>query len=224
MGTHATLFIGTSHLDPEGYGKLLGALNEYRPEIVLLEVSRLSILLRRTMGIIFKRIMMRRLKRLGLPMNRELGTIVEYLGPAYEYNAARDYCCNTGARLRLIDVSLFSLIAFSRAHRLIAGKNLRYASRVDEDRFEQERSIAKKIFSNNDETIREMKLRRFSGDRLLRIRENLITRRVKKRLALPGNAKTAYIGGWEHLMDDPLGRVLYPRVDAQKERRLICIE
>lgn len=224
VSTNETLFIGTSHLDPKGYEHLLGVLNEYRPELVLLEVSRLSIVLRKTLGIIYTKMLMRRTKRLGLAMNRELATIVDYLSPAHEYRAARDYCRDRGARLRLVDVSLFSLIAFSRAHRLITVRNLLYASRVGKDRFEQERGIAMRIFSNNDETLREVKLRRFNGDRLLRIRENLITRRVKTQLARHGDAKTAYVGGWEHLMDDHLGRVLYPRIEAPKQRRVLCIE
>lgn len=224
VSTHGTLFIGTSHLDPEGYGRLLRALNEYRPELILLEVSPLSIVLRKTLGIIYKKMLMRRLKRLGLAMNRELGTIADYLTPAHEYRAARDYCRNRSARLRLIDVSLFSLIGFSRAHRLIAKKNLLCASRIGEDRFEQERRIARNIFARGDETIRTMKLERFAGDRLLPIREGILARRVKKHIALHCGIKTAYIGGWEHLMDDSHRRVLYSRIETPKQRRMVCIE
>ena len=103
------LFLGTSHIDPLCGERLARALERHRPGIVLLEVSRLSILLRMTLGRVYDRALRRSMGALGIPENAEIRYIRASLALPAEYLAAQDYCRGNGARCVLIDVSLFSL-------------------------------------------------------------------------------------------------------------------
>ncbi|HPS56867.1 MAG TPA: hypothetical protein PK514_02075 [Spirochaetota bacterium] len=205
----APLFIGTSHIDPAGYRHLMEILESNRPDMILLEVSPMSIILRRTYGFICRLILDHNLKGGGPGLSPEIRNIISYLDIPYEYTAARDYCMRTGAVYRLVDVSIISLARFFHAYKLVSKKNLTAAAASSNDRFSHEKGIAGNIFNKNDRFLLNMKLSQFSRDRLAVYRENILLRRVQRIVRKNSGRRIVYIGGWEHLMDAPGTGLLY---------------
>nr|MBP7583208.1 hypothetical protein [Spirochaetota bacterium] len=155
------LFLGTSHIAPEGQRRLVVALEAARPGIILLEVSRFSLLFRKTIGRIYRRIMERRAREMGVDMSSELANALRYLDVPAEYRAAREYSRKTRAKIILLDVSRFSFRELVRAHEIITRKNIETLSIINADRFAQERAIARRIYVNGDDALAEMKAREF---------------------------------------------------------------
>jgi hypothetical protein len=104
-------FVGTSHIDPDGYEALLGRLSDIRPDVVLLEVSWFSVLFRRTVARLLLKMLHMNLKSLGIPASHEINNIIMYLEMPYEYRAAMRYREETGARIHCIDIPHFPLSA-----------------------------------------------------------------------------------------------------------------
>ena len=221
---HPVLFLGTSHIDPLCGERLSRALERHRPGIVLLEVSRLSILLRMTLGRVYDRALRRSMGVLGIPENAEIRYIRASLALPAEYLATRDYCRRNGARCVLIDMSLFSLARYPFSYRLVTRKNLKAVSRLNGDRFDGERRIASRIFVEGDDTARRARIGGFRKDPLLMRREEMLCRRTARRVAAHAGEKVAYVGGWEHLIDDPQGTTLYSRLAVPREREIVFLD
>ncbi len=217
------IFLGTSHIDPDGYDHLYAALAGHRPEVVLVEVSRASVILRKTLGAMYKKILRHNLSRLHIDINPEISAVINYLGLPSEYTAARDYCRGTGARLFLVDISLFTLVRFARAHRLISRENLRVLSTVEGDRFGQEKNIARKIFIEGDSAALLFSQNRQEKDPLHRFRERILVRRVRKFCRRFKGRGIVYAGGWEHLIDDDGGKSVYSSIHISKNREIVFI-
>ncbi len=224
------LFLGTSHIAPEGQRRLVVALEAARPGIILLEVSRFSLLFRKTIGRIYRGIMERRAREMEVDMSPELANALRYLDVPAEYRAAREYSRKTCAKIILVDVSRFSFRELIHANGIITRQNIETLSIINADRFAQERAIARRIFVNGDDALAEMKAREFgdpSGDdhdRRLVTREKVLTQRVISCMKKYGGKRIAYVGGWEHCIDDPKKRTLYSRIDAPKERRIVFLK
>lgn len=219
-----TVFIGTSHIDPDGYARLSRVLECRRPGLVLLEVSPMSIILRRTYGLICRMILRRSLKILKPEINSEIRGIMSYLDIPYEYTAVRDYCRRSGASYRLVDVSLISLARFFHAYKLVSVKNISAAAGYHGDRFMQERGTAAAIFGRNDRLLLSMKLSQFRGDPLAVRREAILLRRVIRHTKRNRSRNVMYIGGWEHLMDAPGSGLLYPESGLRGKRLIIFLD
>jgi hypothetical protein len=220
---NSIIFLGTSHLDPDGFRNLYAALERHRPDLILLEVSRLSVLLRKTLGALYLKILRRNLAELRLDINPEIRQVIAYLGVPFEYAAARDYAAGCACRFKLIDVSLFTLARFAGAHALMGRENLRALSAATADRFERERQIAMRIFREGDISALRFSLSRRSKDLLLPVRERILSRRVNRHLRRGGGARIAYVGGWEHLVDGPGWSTVYSLAPSPKEREIVFI-
>lgn len=212
--THAinngeTVFIGTSHIDPDGHAHLAPVLDSAGPDLVLLEVSRFSLILRRTYGAACRIILEHNIKKTGTAPSPEIRNIRNYFDIPYEYSTVRAYCTGTGAKYILVDVSIFSLARFIHAYSLVTRKNITAAAGVHEDRFILERRIAGSIFSGNDSLLRNMKLSRFRSDPMAMRRERIILSRVTRIANANRDKRIAWVGGWEHLLDDPCSDLLY---------------
>jgi len=229
-GQHCIIFLGSSHIDPEGQRRLADALEATRPEIILLEVSRFSLLFRKTIGRLYRRIMERRAVEMGVDMSPEFANALRYLDIPAEYRAAREHSRKTGAKIILLDVSRFSFRELVHAHEIISRNNITTLSIVNADRFAQERAIARRIFVNGDDALAEMKAREFGirpgddHDPRLAMRENILTARVISCMKKFRDRRIAYVGGWEHCIDDAKGRTLYSRIEEPKERRIVFLE
>ena len=214
---HNTLnltFIGTSHIDPEGYDSLYRHLCELKPELVLVEVSLYSVLFRRTAGALYRTVFDRNMKSLGLDPTPELMNARRFLDVPFEYLAARRYCRESGALLRLMDLSAFSFIRLLPAFRLVTAGNMRLIATLKADRAAQEKRLARKIFSGKDDFNPEMMLARLSRDRLALAREKKLASRLSRALRRYGSLHIACVSGWEHLIDDSRGRTLYSMAGA----------
>lgn len=220
----AITFIGTSHIDPDGYAGLMELLNSLHPEIILLEVSPLSVILRRTYGHILKLILRRNLKALKLDANPEIRNSELYLDIPYEYRAVKDYCRTGDAKYILADISFYTLRRFIHVHELVTKKNLAALSAVQEDRFLQEKSAAYSIFNKCDTVMPDIKLQQFSKDPPAIRREKILVKRLKKYTARYSGREIVYVGGWEHMLDDPQHRLLYSACDSVKQRIITLLK
>jgi len=218
------IFIGTSHIDPDGYVNVMDVLNSLSPELILLEVSPLSILLRRTYGQILKLILHRNIKILKLGIIPELRNVISYLELPHEYRAVKDYCRKTGSEFILADISLFTLFRFIHAHRLVTKRNLLALSGIREDRFIQEKSAADCIFNKKDDILLNMKLHQFRKDNLAMRRESLLLKKLNKYADRYSDKKIVYVGGWEHLLDDPEVMTLYTSCNFSKKRQVSFLQ
>ncbi len=223
-------FIGTSHIDPDGRENLARALKSAAPEIILLEVSMLSVILRQSLGRIYRYVFSRNFHKTGVAENRELLTIRNYLGLPCEYGTVKAYCRQSGARYRLIDSSLVTLLRYPAAWRLVKKKNIETAAGIDDDRYARERAVAARVIGGSDPLLARGDTPAFRSlskdintDRVSAMRESILVRRVKKALARHRGRHIAFVGGWEHCTDDPGKRVLYARIDGPKERIIIFL-
>lgn len=221
---HAIIFGGTSHIDPDGYERTIRFLEEKDPEVILLEVSPFSLLFRKTLGRLYRVMAERRVRRMGAPATPELLNTLRCLEVPPEYMAARDHLRKQGGRLALLDVSLFSLLHLSVAHRVISRRNLGFLAGLTEDRFSREREIARRIFLAKDGVAAAMKLRPFGTDRLIKAREGMLIKRMRRKLRRFRGRRIVYIGGWEHLIDDYAGRTLYAAMTCGKERDVLFLD
>jgi hypothetical protein len=214
------IFLGTSHIDPSGYERLQAVLQETGPQIIILEISRFAIIFRKTLGALYRRILLRRVKKYNLEINTEIENAISFFDIPYEYRAARRYARAQGARVILADVSLLSFLRLSRSYQFIRKKNILSLSGIHGDRFISERKIAERVFSHGDPLMIRLRANGFEGDRLLELREKILTRRIHRIVSRYRNRKIAYIGGWEHLIDDPDKRTLYSNYNLPKKRRI----
>jgi hypothetical protein len=216
------IFLGTSHIDPEGYERLHAFLQRIKPQIIILEVSGFAILFRKTIGALYRKILLKRVKRYNLSMNAEIENAIRFFDIPYEYRASKRYARTHGARVILADISLLSFIRLVPSYQLMRKKNIRSLSEPRENRFVVERKIAERVFTDGDPLIR-IKASGFTGDRLLMIREKILLRRIHKIISRYRSRKIAYIGGWEHLIDDPEKRTLYSNLNLPKKREVIFL-
>lgn len=219
-----TLFTGTSHIDPDGYNRLWHILERDKPDMILLEVSRMSIILRKTYGRVCRLILDHNIRVLSPGPCSGISNIMSYLDIPREYAAVRDYCSRRGASCRLIDVSIISLARFFHAYKLITKKNISMAAAVHEDSFRQEAVTAGNIFNKNDRLLLNMKLNQFRNDSLALYRERILLCRVKKQVHSNSGRKIMYVGGWEHLMDAPGSGLLYDEFSGPKRRTIAFLD
>ncbi len=217
------IFLGTSHIDPEGYERLRVFLQRIEPQIIILEVSGFAIAFRKTIGALYRKILLKRVKRFNLSMNAEIENAISFFDIPYEYRASKRYARAHGARVILADFSLLSLIRLVPSYQFMRKKNIRSLSEPRENRFAGERKIAKRVFADGDPLMIRVKASGFTGDRLLMIREKILLRRIHKIISRYRSRKIAYIGGWEHLIDDPEKRTLYSNFNLPKKREIIFL-
>jgi len=164
---------------------------DHIPVMKARRMSRFSLLFRLTLGRLYRVIFRQRVLQLGIPSSHELETTDNYLDIPYEYRAARAYCRESGAKLGLVDVSRFSFFHLIHAHGLISCRNIAMLGTIDTDRFAEERTIARRIFTGDDEVLAELKARNFhSGDAHERdrirgdmaMREEILARRVRSHI------------------------------------------
>lgn len=218
------VFLGCSHIDPEGYRNLYRALERHHPDIILLEVSLLSVILRKTLGHLYALILKYNLKSLKLDIDHEIQNILNYLTLPFEFRAVSDYCKKNKTDFHLVDVSLFTLFRFFPAYKLIRKKNLLALPKSHNNRFEQEKSIAGSIFNKNDTVPLKMKISNFKKDKLLLYREDIIAKRIIKYAGKHRNRRIVYAGGWEHLLDDTEGKTLYSKIILPKKREIVFLK
>ena len=215
-------FLGVSHIDPDGYGPLIDALEELSPDVILLEVSVFSLLFRATLGRLYRAIFCRRVRAMNITSSPELSLTGRYLSVPWEYRAAKEWSRRRGAEIILIDVSRISFIFLLRAHRLITRRNIQTLSEIRTDRFAEERSIAASIF-RGDPVLSEIKAANLAKDPVLARREEILTKRILSRMKRSGEKRLVYAGGWEHCIDDAGGRTLYSKVGTG-QRRIVFLD
>ncbi len=217
-------FVGTSHIDPDGYEALLGRLSDIRPDVVLLEVSWFSVLFRRTVARLLLKMLHGNIRALGITASHEINNIILYLEMPYEYRAARNYRERTGARVHCIDIPHFSFLRLARAYRVVTKKNLLLLAALPGDRARQEKQLAKKIFSSKERHLADMILSRVSKDRLAVLREQKLVKKVSRFLRKYDGRRVAYVGGWEHMIEDPQKRTLYSMLGGAGAREIVFLK
>ncbi len=215
--TPGITFLGVSHIDPDGYVRLITALEELRAEVILLEVSPFSLLFRSTIGRLYLSIFKHRLKAMNITPSAELSIAGKYLSIPWEYHASKDWARRWGAKIILIDVSRFSFLRLLRAHELITRKNIKILSEISTDRLGEERRIAGKIFKG-DGLLAGIKAAGLAGDPALAEREKILAARTRSAMEKFREKRIVYVGGWEHCIEDVTGRTLYSIIGEGKRK------
>nr|HPJ40588.1 hypothetical protein [Spirochaetota bacterium] len=216
-------FIGTSHGDPGGFDSLYARLRDIRPDAVLLEVSWFSLFFRKTAGAVLKRIFLRNIRSLGITMTPELHTIESFFDIPFEYRAVKQFCREEGVTYHLVDLPFISFLRLLKSHRLVYRKNLLLLSGFTGNRAQQEMSLAKRLFAEQDDCTVDIILSRISKDRLGVKRERKLAEKIIRYRKKYIGRSIAYIGGWEHLLEDPKQRTLYSMVPMRKQRTLAFV-
>ncbi|NMB74477.1 MAG: hypothetical protein GYA21_05035 [Myxococcales bacterium] len=186
--------VGTIHLDPEGYPRLILLFERLRPQVISVELSQYALKFRRQHG--------QRLRERLSGFRRPDGTLPEGLAAVeaqleipFEYRAAHDYARLNRAKLVCIGDSRRSQALLSLLEReLMATDNLvTLALRRDIPLAELvacEWVRAKREFEKSPLAGTDLARRLASADRKM-------ARRIRV-LATPG-ANLVHVGGWEHL-------------------------
>jgi hypothetical protein len=215
--------IGTSHGDPGGFDSLYARLREIKPAAVLLEVSWFSIFFRKTAGALLKKIFRLNIRSLGIAMTPELHTVESFFDVPFEYRAVKQYCREEGLPYHLVDLPFISFLRLLNSHRLVYRKNLLLLSQFTANRALQEKSLAQRLFSEQDDITVDIILSRISRDRLGIKREQALAAQVLRYRKRYFGRSIAYIGGWEHLLEDPKQRTLFSMLPLRKTRTLAFV-
>ena len=136
------VLLGTVHRDPAGKARLLGALAEFRPTVISLEVSPSSVALRRQYGRRWSRLFRERLADLSRRMRQSPGSLMagsnlrglfEYLRLPYEYRASLHYARTYGCPLFLLDDSKLAANFLNRVElEILSRKNMALLAQTDQ--------------------------------------------------------------------------------------------
>lgn len=186
--------VGTIHLDPEGFPRLILLLERLRPQVISVEVSHYALKFRRQHG--------QRLRERLSGFRRPDGTLPEGLAAVeaqleipFEYRAAHDYARLNRARLVCIGDSRRSQALLDLLEReLLATDNLvTLALRRDVPLAElvaREWDRARREFARGPVAGTDLAARLLAADRKM-------ARRIRTLAASGSNL--VHVGGWEHL-------------------------
>lgn len=187
------MLVGTVHLDPTGFERLLALLKAARPKTVTVEVSPYALKFRRSTG----REMLKRLDAFRRPdgsLPPALAAVAAQLAVPFEYRAAASHARRTGARLCRIGDSRESERLLGLLEReLMATDNLVTLALRDEPEIaelvDREWARARRIFRD----------RRLSGSDVAGRLSRRNQRLAEKIRPLIADGTVVHIGGWEHL-------------------------
>jgi hypothetical protein len=228
--------IGTVHRDPHGRKRLTALLEKLQPELLTLEMSPFALQYRQTRGqpqrMRLERILQRLARETGCSLRRlqshpAVRDIYSLLALPYEYQAARCFANRAGIALELLDDSKISSRKLERVEsELITLRNLKILTSLPgAESLPQPESYATAQNLLGDPAAADV-CRTFLNQRRGREgvgpRDLVMAERIRRLLEQTSARHLAHIGGWVHLLDDPLGETLFSRLaDLAPCRRLL---
>jgi hypothetical protein len=192
------ILIGTVHGDPRGYERLIKLLEQLRPEVVTVEISRFSVRYRGAWEDKWKARLQKALAGLppGAAAHPAISMIAAQIALPFEYRAARDYERRNGAKYLPLDLGAVSRRHLPRYGELLSPANLQglleTPAEPQEDQVAREFQRARLVLAHPPWRLAGQK-----SPETLR-REFFLARRLK-RLALK-HGRIVHLGGWQHLV------------------------
>jgi len=229
--------VGTVHRDQHGHQHLSTLLEQLQPHLLTLEMSPYALHYRQTRGrqqlLRLERILERLAAETGRPV-QELKTcqairdIFKLLALPYEYCAARDFADRRGCRLELVDVAEVSALKLKRVETgLITYHNLKVLIALPEQEASQcqeSYGTAQTLLLNDPAaSICAAFLRQRRGTEGVGPRDRAMAEQIR-RLLQGGSGHLVHVGGWVHLLTDPLGETLFSRLGEYAPVRRLLVE
>ncbi|MFZ2445086.1 MAG: hypothetical protein WAW37_01890 [Syntrophobacteraceae bacterium] len=203
----ALLLLGVIHSDPLGYGRTRAFLSEYRPGLVLVELSPFGLAYRREHGSRLHREFLENLRTAagaaGIDFKAALKhpritPIRRQISLPFEYRASAAYSAQTGAAVVPVDWSEFSARWVPTWADLISSANLAALLRLEDAPVPVSREYerAARIIRGDRSAV---EIWTGGKDVLRREREDHIAGRIRCLLDSHGLERAVYIGGWRHL-------------------------
>jgi hypothetical protein len=201
--------LGVVHRDNEGIPLLERWLDRCKPNVVTLEFSRFGLRFRQSKGEELKS----RVKEVAAEMEADgqsidrqnLGDILAYIDPSFEFTVASDYAACRRIPLHLIDMDRFSRINLAHMEELLSRDNLRktLSGPTFEGRL-REKALARLFFEKGITVVP------YSSD--MAVRDRHMSNRIKGLILKYKDGHFVHICGWQHLRD-PYGlyEYLFPR-------------
>jgi len=204
----ALILLGTVHSDPLGYGRTKAFLSDYRPDLILVEISPFALQYRKEHAVRLLGELLSNLRHAAQKAGIDFGqalrhsairAIARQLALPFEYRASAAYAAKFFATVVPVDWSEFSRRWIGTWPELISTANLEVLLR----REDSQPSIAGRY---------EQAAARIGGDRSAihvqvgkdlpawQDRERHIEAEIRSNLARSGPRRPLYIGGWQHLV------------------------
>lgn len=231
----ALTLIGTVHRDPRGAALLLSWLRRLQPSILTLEMSEkaFSYRQREARGLLLRldRILARLARELlvdpaELQAHPAVTDIRNLLALPFEYQAAATYAAEAVISLHLIDRSDISAAKLRRVEReLITYRNLKvlatrpeFAEKTVFEGYGQARAM---ITRDSGQAVRQAFLAGRRGEEGIGPRDRWMAEQIRQLLAVRRGMHLVHVGGWVHLVEDPLGETLYSLLTDLEPQRLL---
>ncbi len=236
MAAGRLVLIGTVHRDPGGEAGLARLLEELRPAILTLEMSPAAVHFRQTRGVELGRRLDGILGRLAaeehcsrteLERHPAVVGIRRLLALPYEYRVATTFAQNARIPLDLIDLDEIARRKLRRVEKeLVTCRNLRTLLHLEsaDAAVQEDYPLARALITGTPlpQVVGDFIARRRGEERIGR-RDALMAAALRRLREEQPAACLVHIGGWVHLIDDPLGETLYSRLrDLRPERLLAC--
>lgn len=225
--------VGTLHGAARGEAELVSLLERLRPGQLTMEISPEAVAYREQHGLLLLRKLEMILDRLAITMalpRAELGAhpdilaIRKLLGLPYELRAARSYARQHGIALNCIDHAELSLsklrkveedlITFAHLKQIVSRTPRAAVSR------RQGPELARQLLADPPVSQRRTFLESCRGVEGIGPRDRHLAEQIRALSAAhPGHL--VHIGGWVHLVDDPLGETLFSRLGDLHPQRVL---
>lgn len=220
--------IGTVHSDLRGAATLVMLLAALKPDQLTVEISPNVVTYRQTDGLRLLRkfeMILTTLSELSPHPHPDIAAIRNLLELPYEFRVAKTYALDLEIPLHAIDEENISLLKLQQVEgRLISEEHLQRiaaAPRGAPPSHGHRYDLARKLLSSVDAGAREAFLRGCRGVEGIGPRDRHLAKKIRGLLqSLPGHL--VHVGGWVHLIDDPVGETLYSLLlDLNPQRILL---
>ncbi len=221
LPSSSLILLGTVHGDPRGYERAEKLLQQLKPDLVTVEVSRFSLRYRQRQGGRWQHLLQQALEELPAAAGHlAIRRLMAQVSLPFEVRVAREYSRLAGAPWRPLDLGEPSRRHLPRyARELLSPENLKALLATEDAPLED--YVAGEY--RRARLACRRPLWRLSGENPeTRRRERLLARRLRHHLARYG--RVAHLGGWEHLVPWRDGTGMWQDLADLKPLRLFLDE
>jgi hypothetical protein len=202
------ILLGTVHTDRLGFARTWAFLREYKPDLVLLELSPFGLQYRKEHARVLRRTFFANLRRVAenfridftsALMNSHITGIIIQIGLPFEYRASVAYTKHSGTKIVLVDDSEFSREWTNTWSELISPENLATLLQLETEVIPAPLYYERAASGIAGESVHSV----MPGGVNLRPwqrREDYIAAQILSALKTNAPRRPVYIGGWRHLI------------------------
>lgn len=205
---HGLVLLGTVHTDRLGFVRLQAFLSEYKPDLILLELSPFGLQYRKEHARALRKTFFSNLRaaaekleidfRTALLNSHILGILIQIALP-FEYRASMTFAKGTGVKVVPVDDSEFSKEWIGTWQELISTANLRSLLQLE--------TAAIPVHLQYEQAARGIcepssvaDIRGIGNLAPWQRREDHIAGHIRSQLSMNVPEKPLYVGGWQHLL------------------------